>query len=75
MKIKSININSEIMSGAPVFKGTRVSIQTLFDYLEDGYSVEDFLKIFDWIEKRDVIEVLELAKNSFKSGKQVNDLY
>jgi len=72
MKIKSININSEIMSGAPVFNGTRVTIQTLFDYLEDGYSVEDFLKIFDWIEKQNVIEVLELAKNSFKSGKQVN---
>ena len=75
MKIKSININPEIMSGAPVFNGTRVTIQTLFDYLEDGYSVEDFLKIFDWVKKEDVIEILELAKNSFKSGKQVEDLY
>ncbi|MFZ1321053.1 MAG: DUF433 domain-containing protein [Ignavibacteria bacterium] len=75
MKIKSININPEIMSGAPVFNGTRVTIQTLFDYLEDGYSVEGFLKVFDWINKEDVIEVLELAKNSFKSEKQVKDLY
>lgn len=75
MKIKSININPEIMSGAPVFNGTRVTIQTLFDYLEDGYSVEEFLKVFDWIKKEDVIEILELAKNSFKSGKQVEDLY
>jgi len=75
MKIKSINIDPEIMSGAPVFNGTRVTIQTLFDYLEDGYSVEDFLKVFDWIKKEDVIEILELAKNSFKSGKQVEDLY
>lgn len=75
MKIKSININPEIMSGAPVFSGTRVTIQTLFDYLEDGYSVEDFLKVFDWVKKEDVIEILELAKNSFKSGKQVEDLY
>lgn len=63
------------MSGAPVFNGTRVTIQTLFDYLEDGYSVEDFLKVFDWVKKEDVIEILELAKNSFKSGKQVEDLY
>ncbi len=63
------------MSGAPVFSGTRVTIQTLFDYLEDGYSVEDFLKVFDWVKKEDVIEILELAKNSFKSGKQVEDLY
>ena len=75
MKIKSININPEIMSGAHVFNGTRVTIQTLFDYLEDGYSVEGFLKVFDWINKEDVIEVLELAKNSFKSEKQVKDLY
>ncbi|MBK8984239.1 MAG: DUF433 domain-containing protein [Ignavibacteria bacterium] len=75
MKIKSININPEIMSGAPVFNGTRVTIQTLFDYLEDGYSVDGFLKVFDWVKKEDVIEILELAKNSFKSGKQVEDLY
>ena len=60
------------MRGAPVFNGTRVTIQTLFDYLEDGYSVKDFLKVFDWIKKEDVIEILELAK---KSEKQVEDLY
>ncbi len=65
MNIKAININPEIMSGAPVFTGTRVTIQTLFDYLEDGYSVEDFLKIFDWIKKEYVIEVLKLDKKSF----------
>lgn len=75
MKIKSIDINPEIMSGAPVFNGTRVTVQTLFDYLEDGYSVEEFLKVFDWINKEDVLEVLELAKKSFKTGKQVKDLY
>lgn len=75
MKEKAININPEIMSGAPVFRGTRVTIQTLFDYLEDGYSVEDFLKIFDWIKKEDVIEVLELAKKLFDTGKQVKSLY
>jgi hypothetical protein len=33
------------------------------------------LKVFDWVKKEDVIEILELAKNSFKSGKQVEDLY
>ena len=75
MKTNAININSEIMNGAPVFSGTRITIQTLFDYLEDGYSVEDFLKIFDWIKKEDIIEVLELVKKSFSSAKQVETLY
>lgn len=75
MREGAINIDPEIMSGAPVFRGTRVTIQTLFDYLEDGYSVEDFLKIFDWIRKEDVIEVLELVKKSFNSRKQIESLY
>ena len=68
MKINAINIDPEIMSGAPVFRGTRITVQTLFDYIEDGYSVEDFLKVFDWVRKEDVIEVLELAKKIIRFG-------
>lgn len=75
MNLKAITIDPEIMSGAPVFRGTRVTVQTLFDYIEDGYSVEEFLKVFDWVKKRDVIEVLELAKKSFDSDKHVRALY
>jgi len=75
MKTKAIIINTEIMSGAPVFAGTRVTIQTLFDYLEDGYSVDEFLKVFDWVKKDDVLEVLELAKKSLNSEKIVDLLY
>lgn len=75
MKINAINIDPEIMSGAPVFRGTRITVQTLFDYIEDGYSVEDFLKVFDWVRKEDVIEVLELAKRSFDSDKNIKTLY
>ena len=73
--MKSITINPEIMSGAPVFKNTRVTVKTLFDYLEDGYSVEDFLKVFDWVNKQDVMEVLEIVKKSFESETQVKSLY
>ncbi len=75
MKINAINSDPEIMSGAPVFRGTRITVQTLFDYIEDGYSVEDFLKVFDWVRKEDVIEVLELAKRSFDSDKNIKTLY
>ena len=38
-----ITIDPEILGGAPVFKGTRVPVKTLFEYLENNYSVEEFL--------------------------------
>lgn len=41
-----ITIDSEIVSGTPVFKNTRVPIQSLFWHLEKGISIADFLKIF-----------------------------
>ena len=39
-----ISRDPEIMSGAPCFKGTRVLVQNLFDYLEGSSSLEDFLE-------------------------------
>jgi uncharacterized protein (DUF433 family) len=41
-----IEINPDKLSGTPVFTGTRVPIKNLFDYLEGGDSLEDFLKGF-----------------------------
>lgn len=41
----------EIMSGEPVFRGTRVLVQTLFDYIESGYSVERFLEGFPTVTR------------------------
>jgi uncharacterized protein (DUF433 family) len=37
-----IAVDPEILGGAPVFKGTRVPVKTLFEYLENDYSVEEF---------------------------------
>lgn len=71
-RLSPINIDPEIMSGAPVFRGTRVTIQTLFDLLENGKTVEEFLEIYDWIPKEQAIEVLELAKKTFSSEKMLN---
>jgi len=70
-KQSPINIDPEIMSGAPVFRGTRVTIQTLFDLLENGKSLDDFLKIYDWIPKEQAIRVLELAKKTFSDEKML----
>jgi len=50
------------MSGAPVFTGTRVPIQTLLDYLEGGESVDDFLEGFPSVTREQVVAFLEEAK-------------
>lgn len=52
------------MSGAVVFAGTRVTVQTLFDYLEDGDTIDEFLKDFPTVSPDHAIAVLELAKEA-----------
>lgn len=52
----------ELMGGTPVFKGTRVPIKNLIDYLEAGDSLYTFLDHFPSVTKQDAISVLELAK-------------
>lgn len=74
MKDSVIKIDPELMSGAPVFKGTRVKIQTLFDYIENGKTIEDFLDDYDWVKKEQAISVLELAKNFLSNEKYLNIL-
>jgi uncharacterized protein (DUF433 family) len=51
----------EIMHGAPVFRGTRVPVQTLFDYLEDGETLEDFLEGFPPVTRDLAFQALEEA--------------
>ena len=63
MKSDVIHIDSEILGGTPVFRGTRVPIETLFDHLEEGISLDDFLKDFPTVTRHQAIEVLELAGN------------
>jgi len=57
-----ISISDEIMGGTPVFIGTRVPVQTLFDYLEAGESIDDFLEGFPTVTKEQVIALLEEAR-------------
>ena len=52
----------EIMSGTPVFKGTRVPLQNLFDYLEGGEGLDDFLEGFPTVSRALAIQALEEAK-------------
>jgi len=61
MKLDVIHIDPEILGGTPVFRGTRVPIETLFDHLEDGISIDEFLTDFPTVTRSQAIEVLELA--------------
>ena len=51
----------EILSGIPVFKGTRVPVKNLVDYLEAGDSLEEFLDDFPTVQKEKVVEFLNLS--------------
>jgi uncharacterized protein (DUF433 family) len=54
-----ISRSPEVMGGTPVFMGTRVPIETLFDYLKAGDSINDFLTGFPTVTKEQVIAVIE----------------
>ena len=56
-----ITIDPEITGGTPVFTGTRVSIQTLFDYLTGGYPLAEFLEGFPSVSQTQAEGVLQLA--------------
>ncbi len=52
----------DIMHGVPVFRGTRVPVKTLFDYLEGGETLEDFLVGFPTVPRELALQALEEAK-------------
>jgi uncharacterized protein (DUF433 family) len=54
-----ISVSSDVMSGTPVFAGTRVPVQTLLDYLKARESIDDFLDGFPTVTKEQVIALLE----------------
>jgi uncharacterized protein (DUF433 family) len=57
-----ITANEDTMSGMPVFAGTRVPVKNLFDYLEAGDSLDEFLQQFPGVSREHAVAVLELAR-------------
>lgn len=53
----------EVMGGTPVFRGTRVPVQTLLDYLEGGDTINEFLDGFPSVTRAQVVAFLEQAKD------------
>lgn len=62
-----IHSDPEIMGGTPVFRGTRVPVQSLFDYIEGGETVDEFLRQFPTVHRDQVVAALGMARDSLLS--------
>lgn len=69
-----INVDQDILSGQPVFTGTRVPVESLFDHLEAGVSLEEFLDDFPSVSKEQAVALLEVA-NKLMNAKNIVQLY
>jgi uncharacterized protein (DUF433 family) len=57
-----INIDPEIMGGEPVFMGTRVPVQIFWDYLEGGYSMDEFLAQYPTVQREHCVRLVSMAR-------------
>jgi uncharacterized protein (DUF433 family) len=75
MGIKEIiTVDQDILGGQPVFKNTRVPVESLFDHLEAGVSLDEFLDDFPTVSKAQAIALLDIA-NKLLTSKNVEQLY
>ncbi len=72
MDKKIINIDPEIMSGTPVFNGTRVPVKALFDWLETE-RLDDFLENFPTVSREQAVGVLNLAEELVNNRSFANE--
>ena len=63
-----VHTDPEILGGTPVFLGTRVPARSLFDYLEAGESLDEFLRQFPSVKRDQAIAALELARDVLVTG-------
>ena len=64
MNQRIVHSDPNILGGIPVFVGTRVPVKNLFDYLEGGYTLEQFLDQFPSVSRSQAIAALELAREA-----------
>ena len=64
-----ITIDKEVLGGTPVFTGTRVPVESLFDHLESGSSIDEFLEDFPTVQRQQAIDILEAANKIITSDK------
>ena len=58
-----VSSSPEVLAGTLVFRGTRVPVQSLLDYLQDGFSVEQFVEFFPSVRREDATEFLRLVRD------------
>ena len=63
-----VHSDPEILGGTPVFVGTRVPVQSLFDYLEAGDTLDEFLRQFPSVRREQAVAALELARDALVTG-------
>jgi uncharacterized protein (DUF433 family) len=69
MNIKEIMIvDKDILGGQPVFTGTRVPVESLFDHLEAGVSLDEFLEDFPTVTHEQAVSLLDIANKIITSG-------
>ena len=73
MNYGAINIDTETMGGTPVFTGTRVPIQALFDYIETGETLDEFIENFPSVKKEFAIQVLKMAGKTITTERILNE--
>ena len=56
-----ITVNSEILAGKPIIRGTRISVELVLELLASGMSVEDILEGYPHLKKEDILAALEYA--------------
>ena len=66
--MKIVNVDAEIMGGMPVFAGTRVPVKILFEYLDTGETVDEFLDNFPSVSKQQVTGLLELVQRMISTS-------
>lgn len=61
-----IHSDPEIVSGTPVFKGTRVMVKNLFDYLAAGDNLDEFLDGFPGVSREQAVEAIDMARKALE---------
>lgn len=73
MNYGAINIDAETMGGTPVFTGTRVPVESLFQFIKSGETLDEFLENFPTVKKEFALQVLDMAIQTITSKQVLNE--
>ena len=68
MEEETVHRDPNVQGGVPVFTGTRVPVKNLFDYLETGETLDEFLLDFPAVERARAIAVIEMARKALSTN-------